>query len=290
MLETVGTVDNFIRAVEQVPGMEWLAEVEEEEIPPDDDFFALSQDGEARPGKTLRGRLFMVFTNQDALKQMLSLWDAWQSDERLPHGLGRWTALFQQLRDVRRWGVQDRLQETGVLDDWEERIEHDHEVVPCEVELWYRRNPEKRRDARNRVAMLVDDLGGRVVAEADIEEIAYHTLLVRLPAVQIEPLIESLDSDIELIQCEQIQFFRATGQMSSPVPEDVREQDQRGFYQSRNRPGFPSWRCSTGFRCKHIADFEDGSSSMTPMGSSSTIRRPPQGSPHPLHELYSINN
>ena len=58
MLETVGTVDNFIRAVEQVPGMEWLAEVEEEEIPPDDDFFALSQDGEARPGKTLRGQGF----------------------------------------------------------------------------------------------------------------------------------------------------------------------------------------------------------------------------------------
>ena len=33
VLETVGTVDNFIRAVEHIPGMEWLAEVEEEEIP-----------------------------------------------------------------------------------------------------------------------------------------------------------------------------------------------------------------------------------------------------------------
>ena len=226
VLETVGTVDDFVRAVEQVPGMEWLAEVEEEEIPPDDDFFALSQDGEARPGKSLRGRLFMVFTNQVALQQMLSLWDEWQSNERLPYGLGRWAALFQQLRDVRRWGVQDRLQETGILDDWEERIEHDQEVVPCEIELWYRRNPEKRRDAQNRVAMLVDDVGGRVVAEADIEEIAYHSLLVRLPAVQIEPLIESLDNEIELVQCEQIQFFRATGQMSSSVPEDIREQDQ----------------------------------------------------------------
>ena len=41
LLETVGTVDDFIRAVERVPGMEWLAEVEDEEIPPDDDFFCL---------------------------------------------------------------------------------------------------------------------------------------------------------------------------------------------------------------------------------------------------------
>ena len=226
VLETVGTVDNFIRAVEQVSGMEWLAEVEEEEIPPDDDFFALADDGGARPGKTLRGRLFMVFTNQAALQQMLSLWGEWQTKERLSHGLGKWAALFQQLRDVRRWGVQDRLQETGILDDWEERVEHGQEIVPCEIELWYRRNPAIRRAARDRVAMLVDDLGGRVVNEADIEEIAYHTLLARLPAVQIEPLLESLDYEIELVQCEQIQFFRATGQMSSPVPEDVREQDQ----------------------------------------------------------------
>ena len=41
VLETIGTVDGFIRAVEKVPGMEWLGEIEEEEIPPDDDFFAL---------------------------------------------------------------------------------------------------------------------------------------------------------------------------------------------------------------------------------------------------------
>ena len=74
VLETAGTVDEFIRAVEAVPGMEWLAEVEAEGIPPDDDFFALDNKGEERPGKTFRGRVFMVFTNQAALQQMVSLW------------------------------------------------------------------------------------------------------------------------------------------------------------------------------------------------------------------------
>ena len=64
VLETVGTVGEFIRAVEKVPGMEWLAEVETEGIPPDDDFFALAGDGEARSDKDLRGRIFLVFTNQ----------------------------------------------------------------------------------------------------------------------------------------------------------------------------------------------------------------------------------
>ena len=229
VLETVGTVDDFIRAVERVPGMEWLAEVEDEEIPPDDDFFALADDGEARPDKTLRGRIFMVFANQAALRQMISLWEEWQSNQKMPRNFGKWKTLFQQLRDVRHWGVQDRLQETGVLEDWRERIDYGQDVVPCEIELWYRKNPEQRRVARNRVIHLVEDLTGRVITEADIEEIAYHTLLVRLPVVQIRPLLESLDNDIHLVQCEQIQFFRASGQMSSSLPDDLRDQDEQAL-------------------------------------------------------------
>ena len=226
VLETVRTVDEFIRAVEAVPGMEWLAEVETEDIPPDDDFFALGGDGEARPDKTLRGRMFMVFTNQSALEQMLSLWKRWQSDERLPRGLGKWKTLFQQLRDVRHWGVRDRLQETGVLEDWQERVDHGQELVPCEIELWYRRDPEQRRTTRNRVVGLVEDLAGRMITEADIEEIAYHALLVRLPVVRVRPLWESREHDIDLIQCEQIRFFRASGQMSASLSDDFREQDE----------------------------------------------------------------
>ena len=38
VLETVGTVDDFIRAVGKVPAMEFLAEVETDAIPPDDDY------------------------------------------------------------------------------------------------------------------------------------------------------------------------------------------------------------------------------------------------------------
>ena len=230
MLETVGTVDEFVRAVEAVSGMEWLAEIEAEEIPPDDDFFALTGDGEARPDKALRGRVFMVFTNQTALQQMVSLWERWLSDGRLPRGLGRWKTLFQQLRDVRHWGVRDRLQETGVLDDWQDRVEHGQEVVPCEIELWHRRDPEPWRIARrNRVVDLVEGMAGRLITEAHIEEIAYHALLVHLPVVQVRPLLESIESDIELVQCEQIQFFRASGQMSASLADDLQDQDQEAL-------------------------------------------------------------
>ena len=233
VLETVGTVDGFIRAVENVPGMEWLAEVEEENIPPDDDFFAMSSDGETRLDKVLRGRLFMVFANQQALRQMLSLWDIWQSERKLPYGLGRWKGLFEQLRDARPWGVRDRLLETGVLQDWQERVDHGQEVVPCEIELWYRKNPQQRRTARDRVAELVEGQEGQVITEAAIEEIAYHALLAHLPVGGIRRLLGPPDKDMALVQCEQIQFIRASGQMSSFLPDEAQEEDQEALPEKR---------------------------------------------------------
>lgn len=227
VLETVGAVDQFVRAVEKVSGMEWLAEIEEEEIPPDDDFFVLGKNGEGRSDKVLRGRLFMLFTNQAALQQMLSLWTTWQTGEKLTHGLGRWKTLFEQLRDVRTWGVQDRLLETGVLQDWQERVAHGEETVPCELELWHRQTPEQRRAARDRVANLVEDRGGRIVTEANIEEIGYHTLLARLPVGAVRGLVEHPEEgDTALVQCEQIQFFRASGQMTAGIPDDERKRTE----------------------------------------------------------------
>ena len=80
--------------------------------------------------------------------------------------------------------------------------------------------------ARNRVAALVERLTGQVVAEADIEEIEYQTLLVRLPVIAISPLLKSLDNEVDLVQCEQIQFFRASGQMFSSLPDDLRDRDE----------------------------------------------------------------
>lgn len=218
VLETVGPVEDFIVAVRNIEGLEWLGEVEEEDISPDDDFFVPDRKGE-RTDKPIRGRVFLVFTDQRALQQILSLWNTWKADQPLPWGLGKWGDVFAQLRDVRPWGVQDRLIETGVLDDWTERVDHGQEVVPCEIELWFRSDPHRRHSTRDRVSGLVADLGGELVEEATIEEIAYHTLLARLPIAAVRPLLDGAGRDIALVQCEQVQFFRAAGQMAGIVGE-----------------------------------------------------------------------
>ena len=225
VLETVGTVDDFIRAVDKVPGMEWLTEIDNEEIPPDDDFFAVNRADERQRDKGINGRVFMIFTDQTALQQMILFWRRWLSDKPMPRGLGRWKNLFQQLRDVRFWGVKDRLQETGILEDWQARVESGHEHVPCEIELWCRRTLEQRRNARDRVVGIVEDMGGRLITEAEVEEIAYHALAVHLPIDQVRPILELDNFDIALVQCEQIQFFRACGQMLASLAAEPAEID-----------------------------------------------------------------
>jgi len=185
--------------------MEWLGEVEKEDIPPDDDFFALNKKKEPQKDKPLRGRLFLVLTNQRALNELLSLWNRWKAGQELPRGQKKWRSIFEQLRDVRPWGVRERLEETGVLEDWKERVNHNAEVIPCEIELWFRGDHRRRLAARNRVATIVQNLQGSIVN------------------------IEEAGQDSSLIQCEQIQFFRATGQMAGIILEDERTDDTRAI-------------------------------------------------------------
>jgi hypothetical protein len=212
-------------AVRNIEGLEWLGEVEEEDIPPDDDFFVADPDGAPKAEKMLRGRLFLVLSNHQALQQMLSLWNSWKAGQELPWGFGKWSELFSQLRDVRPWNVRDRLYETGVLDDWKERVEHNAELIPCEIELWFRADHRRRHSARDRVVSIVQSLQGVVQNETLIEEIGYHALLAQLPIGAISPLIEESGQESSLVQCEQIQFFRASGQMAGIIFGDERTTD-----------------------------------------------------------------
>ncbi len=201
--------------------MEWLGEIEEGDIPPDDDFFAVASDGITRKEKPLNGRLYMVFSNQQALQQMFSLWEMWRQDRTLPRGLGKWNQLFGHLKSVRTWNVNDRLVETGVLEDWNERITQNQEVIPCEIELWFRKSFRQREVARDRIVALITALQGEVLYESMVEDISYHAILARLPISAIRIISSEGGRDTSLVQCEQIQFFRATGQMNVVCPTDA---------------------------------------------------------------------
>jgi len=147
VLETAGTVEELVKAVNRIEGLEFLSEFDEHDIPPDDDFFADKKGAHV----AYPGRVYMVCANQDAFKQLQRLWQRFQREEKFDRGLTKWRDIFALLRDIRPWGVNDRLEETGVLTDWNERVQRRAEDVHCEIELWFRENKKRQQAASQAV-------------------------------------------------------------------------------------------------------------------------------------------
>ncbi len=222
VIETIGGIEKFANAVRKIDGLEWMGEIASEEITPDEDFY-----DEDKPEKELTGRLYLVMTNQQALTEMLSLWNRYKSDQNMvfERGLTKFRDVFLCLKDIRRWGVKDRLHETGVMDIWQEDLEHDGDrMIRFETELWYRGLKEKRQESMENVTNLIQSLNGQVISQGIIEEITYHSLLAELPANEVQAIINHPDT--ELVKCDNIMFFRPVGQMvtgKKPVEGDLVE-------------------------------------------------------------------
>ena len=227
VLETVGPISDFIRSVEKVEGLEWLGEYELDDIPPGDGF-----EDEADPDKPLKGQLFLVMSDLQALDQLRSLFKGWRKnpDARFAPGLAPLKRAFEHLHAIRHWDVEDRLRETGLLEDWQERLEYGNEKVRFEAELWFRKKPERRRSAELYLRQQLEALGGNIVAQTVIPEISYHGILGQIDITQIEHLLDQRESraKITLFRCDDIMFMRPVGQCAFPLDDetDYREEDK----------------------------------------------------------------
>jgi hypothetical protein len=221
VIETIGNIENFASAVKRIPGLEWMGEIEAEEIAPDEDFYF-----EKTPEKELSGRLYLVMSNQTALMQMLALWSRYQADTSMTfqHGLTKFRDVFLHLKDIRRWGVEDRLAEREIFEAWKDDLEGDYgqRTVKFEAELWFRESHEKRMKSQSLVAQLIQELGGNVISQCMISSIAYHSILGEIPARVALEILER--PEVDLIKCENIMVFRPTGQMATgkgPIEGDI---------------------------------------------------------------------
>lgn len=220
VLETAGSIEDFLQAVRRVPGMEWLAEWDEDELVPDEDFYR----DEGHREQPISGRLYLVMANQAALTQLLSMWQRYQADPgaSLERGLNKWRALFQHLRTVRTWNAADRLRDTGILDDWNERLQLGPQIVRFEVELWFKPRDNTRSQAFSRVASRLADLGGRAVDQATVADIRYHGVLAELPIQAIDQLLRAPETQA-VTTLDDIMFFRPVGQIAAPAPAEEPE-------------------------------------------------------------------
>ncbi|WGK68391.1 S8 family peptidase [Candidatus Haliotispira prima] len=211
VIETIGNIEDFAKAVKKIPELEWMGEVALDNISPDENF----QD-KKNPEKKLSGRLYLLMSNQAAFKQMLSLWAQYQADKSMTfqRGLTKFRDVFLHLKDIRRWGVEDRLVEREVFERWKEDLESEPQRnVRFEAELWYRGDIGKRKESENTVTKLIQSLGGSVISQCVIPSIAYHSVLGEIPAQAAREILKQ--PEVDLITCDNIMFLRPTGQMAT---------------------------------------------------------------------------
>jgi len=222
VFEIAGSVERFANAVRKA-GLEWLLEIRDEDLEADEEYYVLDRAGDVKEGGRLDHRLLLAMTNQAALDEMLSLWRLWLDDKRLPRGYAPWGHVFQQLKDVRYWSAADRVADTGLVEDWAEREAVGQDVVPFEVELWFRADRSRRESAETKVRHLIRELGGEVTDSALIEEIQYHAVAGNIPGPEVASFMLAAGRYAELVRCDDVMYFRPSGQCGALSPTDETE-------------------------------------------------------------------
>lgn len=210
IIETYGSVSDFFKAARNIEGLEWIGEYEIRGLTPTDDFY------DARNSeKPINGQVMLMLSDRRAIEELLSLWQRYIQDPNMhfQRGWAKFRDLFNLLKDIRYWNHEDRLRNTGVLEYWQEQVEYEPDgLVRFEAELWFRNDEIKRNSAQQNIIRLVSTLGGQVINTCCLPEINYHSLLLELPAVEVERILEN--EIISLIRCDQVMLFRPLGQMA----------------------------------------------------------------------------
>ena len=132
--------------------------------------------------KSLSGRLFLSLGNENGMRELLSLWEQWRNNQTLPTGKTKWRDVFNQTVQIRRWGIEEALRETGMLDRWRDLLDPINPVQPihCQIELFYRKLGERRAQGERNVTALLEAAGGRTLGSfIDMPEIGFHAVKAR---------------------------------------------------------------------------------------------------------------
>lgn len=222
VFEVADSVDNFLKAVARIDGLEFMAEYVSE-FAADEDFAVIDErkdtKGRDRTDKPVPGRFYLTMPDARALTELVSLWERWTRGETLATGFAPFAHLFSQLRALRPWGPQDRIPEATLAFWREERQRNPDVAIRTEVELWYRDSELRRREATQVVESIINETGGSVVHQAVIPDIAYHGMLVDIPSGEVQSLIDA--RPVRLALADDIMFLRPQSVLLSPIDIDA---------------------------------------------------------------------
>lgn len=118
------------------------------------------------------------------LQRVIALWKRYVEGQPKPTDGADWWSLFGYLSDLRTWSAKDRVD--PVAQAYVQRMleKYPDRPVRLELDLWFREDPELRRNAEAYVNALMSSVGGTVLDFATIEPIRYQAALVELPGSQ----------------------------------------------------------------------------------------------------------
>lgn len=228
VLETIGPELDFFKAVQKIKGLEWLAEEVRGDIEPQHGFEykekitkqEVLSDEMREDKKKLNGWLYVVMSNQKALEELRRLFYQWKADPniRLRNNLAPLKHAFKKLEDIRPWGAEDRLRETGIEADWQMRVNEGEQTLLFEAELWFYKNKNRRQKSEQKFRDMISRLGGNVIARCEVEQIRYQGVLGNVPAEHMDQVIKYKKSD--LIRFQDMMYLRPVGQCAVRVPDD----------------------------------------------------------------------
>ena len=210
VFDLAGTVDQFMRACAKVDGLEFLADLQEDQVDGDDDFYYEDSSGDIGDDGVPQS-LYMVMSNARAVEELVRLFELWQQDPstKFDRGLNSLKQVFGLLRSIRRWDTQDRIRETGLMEEWQQHVElvGTSGSARVEIELWYRSDETRRAIAQDAVEQLVAAAGGQTVRSSTISSIQYHAVLADIPYAQIQTVLEHGPQAIELLTAEDVMLL-----------------------------------------------------------------------------------
>lgn len=212
VIETRGPEIDFLKAVRGIPSMDWLGEVDLEELDPDSDFY-----DEKNQEKKLNGKLLFSFTNQTAKDELLRLWELFKKDKPFPKGKGQWKDIISRCEDIRLWGIKDRLEEYKMQEWWKSELENTpkDQWIPFEIELWHRGRNNTTQTLQKVQQNITSQGGKNFGTPVCIDEIRFLALKVEFPASIVSQWLQSLNTNDSAIpptlSIQDIRYFRPIG-------------------------------------------------------------------------------
>ena len=209
VLEVLGSAVDFQKLAWNTDGLEFLAE-EDAEFEPDADFYERDarkgREGERRDDRPLRGLLYLAMPDVHALRELLSLWNRWQREKSLPNGKKQWRHVFERLRDLRPWGLADRIADDAIA-FWKEEVASDPMGMRrIEVELWFYRDAKRRQTAHDNLVQALTEANGDLVDYQEIGSIRYQAALIDCPGAELARL--AAREEVHLAVCDDVMLLR----------------------------------------------------------------------------------